>query len=148
MDRPGPRSSKDAPARRASSPRARRVFRLLVVGYAVATMVVMLLPPGTAPQPGGGDKLHHLLVFAVLAALATPAFPGRAGVVVVCVAAYGGALELVQPLMGRHGELGDAIADATGAVLGAGVALLLMHVVATAATRRYRRAASRHRPRH
>ena len=68
----------------------------------------------------------------------TLAKPRSAFWIVLLVAAYGGAIEILQPYVGRRRELSDAIANATGAFSGAllGVALNMFSAQAFAKARR------------
>ena len=85
---------------------------------------VLTLTPIQNPLPGT-DKSHHLVAFAALALPLSFSRPRLAPWVVVAAALYGGAIELIQPLVGRSGEVFDFMADAMGALIGgaAGVGL-------------------------
>jgi VanZ family protein len=67
------------------------------------------------------DKLAHVALFFAVArswlALALPRRPAAVVAVVAAAALYGGALELVQSLVGRRNEALDLAADALGAAL-------------------------------
>jgi VanZ family protein len=88
------------------------------------------MPLETVPAAPGGDKFHHLLAFGAIAftgVLGLPrAWERRWTWVMVAVSLYGGAIELIQPYVGRFGEWGDWVADAAGAVLGGIVAQILL----------------------
>jgi len=90
----------------------------------------MLMPAQAIPQPGGSDKLHHMLAFGALSVPATMLYPGRILAVVLCVIVFGGALELIQPLTGRFAEGADLIADGIGALAGVGIGLMLNRILA------------------
>lgn len=74
------------------------------------------------------DKVAHALVFAVGVWLwrrwsadwgASSARRGWGSAVwILIAAAWGGGVELVQPLVGRHAEWGDLLADVVGAAVG------------------------------
>ena len=126
----------------------RWAVRLAAVVSGLGIVVVMLLPPTTLTPPAvGGDKLHHMVAFAVLGLLVALAWRPRLVVTAGGVTLYGAALELLQPLTGRHAELGDVVADAVGAVLGAGLAVLLIRVAGQVRPGTCRQAASRYRSR-
>jgi VanZ family protein len=100
----------------------RLVKRGRIATAAIALLTVALtLTPGDEQihAPGGMDKLFHFLAFFALVlpvALTEP----RRWVLLVCLAAgLGGAIELIQPHVGRQAEWGDALANAAGALAGA-----------------------------
>ncbi len=64
------------------------------------------------------DKSHHFVAFAALALPLSFSRPRLAPWVVVAAAVYGGAIELIQPLIGPSGEVFDFMADAMGALIG------------------------------
>jgi VanZ family protein len=94
----------------------------LMVGLALT--VAMLWPLDTPPPaPEGSDKLVHLIAFAALA------FPlartGRLGLfsVLIGASAFGGAIELIQPMFNRSADVNDWIADTVGVLIGIGCGL-------------------------
>ncbi|MCC6624773.1 MAG: VanZ family protein [Deltaproteobacteria bacterium] len=88
------------------------------------------MPSDAVPRLDGphADKLHHLVVWFVLALLVWPAvhrgFPGRsrgfrAAVTFILLLAHGGLVELLQALVPhREADVLDLAADAVGAALG------------------------------
>ena len=95
----------------------------LIVGLALT--VAMLWPLDAPPPfPEGSDKLAHLIAFAALA------FPlartGRLGLLSVFIgaSAFGGAIELIQPMFIRSADVNDWIADTIGVTIGIGCGLL------------------------
>ena len=95
----------------------------LIVGLALT--VAMLWPlDAPPPAPEGSDKLVHLIAFAALA------FPlartGRLGLLSVFIgaSAFGGAIELIQPMFNRSADVNDWIADTVGVIIGIGCGLL------------------------
>jgi VanZ family protein len=99
---------------------------------AAAILLVSMLP---MPQPQMdkvpmADKFAHGLAYLALGfMLFASQLPGpRLRLVLAAVAAclvFGGLIELVQPLAGRHRELGDLIADFAGSAFGSLLALAL-----------------------
>lgn len=88
----------------------------LLLGTAIAVLALAPLPGRAVP---GSDKLHHMLA---MAALSFPLpFARRKLVVPVVLGAllYGGAIEIIQPFVGRDAALGDFWADVAGVILGA-----------------------------
>ena len=81
--------------------------------------VAMLWPlEAPPPAPDGSDKVVHLIAFAALS------FPlartGRIGLTPVFVgaSAFGGLIELIQPIFNRSADISDWVADILGVVLG------------------------------
>ena len=90
------------------------VTLLLAAAMAVATL--MPLPAGTGLP--GSDKTHHILGFALLALPMASVRPRAMLWLAPLLAAYGGAIEIVQPFVGRGRELADWLADLAGVGLG------------------------------
>jgi len=110
--------------------RERRELRRIVIGSAATLILALIIAVLTlAPMPSGGpagsDKIHHILAFAGLALPLPLVRPRLAIWVVLGVIAYGGSIELVQPFFGRQAEWADLVADAFGAVVGAGAGYVL-----------------------
>lgn len=75
-----------------------------------------------SPAPQGdlslSDKAYHVLAFAsVTFPVAFVQRWSKIWIVLIAIG-YGAAIELVQPFFGRGQELGDALANSVGAVLG------------------------------
>lgn len=88
------------------------------VALAVLVALATLTPLPRAVSVGGGDKLHHVIAFAALALPVSLLRPKVLPVAMLLLAAYGGAIELIQPLVGRSCELADWLADLAGILLG------------------------------
>lgn len=106
--------------------------------YAAALLVgaLSLVPGQVLPATSVSDKLEHLLAYAALGLIgATTARNGNRAVgSVLGVIAFGIAIELVQSFLpGRLAEIGDAVADAVGAVAGGAIAMALRRRVAAGA---------------
>jgi VanZ family protein len=110
----------------------RRIVLLLTALYWLALFVLTHLPPNTLHGPGG-DKLHHFLAYMVLSfmlgATFWQVFPKRRRIVPILVilvgAGYGVFDELTQIPVGRDAEVGDWIADISGATTAAAALFLL-----------------------
>lgn len=81
--------------------------------------IAMLWPINTPPPgPDGSDKFAHIIAFAALS------FPlartGRFGLLPVFkgASAFGGLIELIQPIFNRSADMNDWIANIIGVVLG------------------------------
>ena len=82
-----------------------RIAAALGLAVAAAIAVATLLPvPALPPAPPGGDKLHHFVSFAALVLPLVAVRPRAALWAVPLAVAYGGAIELIQPHVGRGGE--------------------------------------------
>jgi VanZ family protein len=96
---------------------------ILAVVIAVLTLV-----PREISGAQGSDKAYHFIAFA---ALAFPlAFAGQRPVSLIFLAAvaYGGMIEVLQPLTGRTADSADLFADALGALFGVVLGLYLGRV--------------------
>jgi len=103
-------------------PCERRLRAIRLVAWVVSGVILVLtLSPTNLTPPvsvAHVDKLMHVLAFFVWAALVTAGWrwPGR--LVLVVAVAFGGVIELVQPMTGRDAELADLAADLVGAAAG------------------------------
>lgn len=80
---------------------------------------VLTLTPAVAAAAAGNDKLGHFTAFALLVLPLSIAYPNRCLAVFTVAIAYGLAIELIQPYVGRDAEVADFVADVLGAALGA-----------------------------
>ncbi|MBZ0122822.1 MAG: hypothetical protein K8F31_02950, partial [Roseovarius sp.] len=93
-----------------------------------AAIVALTLGPVSPSPPmpvDHADKLWHALAFFAWAAVVTAGWRWPGWRVLVVAAAFGGAIELVQPLTGRDAELADLAADLAGAAAGLWLGLRL-----------------------
>lgn len=98
---------------------------LATAGFAYGALTP--LPP--LPGPPGSDKLAHLLAFAAIA-LPTALLSRHNLVWLLPVAlGFGGAVELIQPLVGRGREAMDFLFDGLGLLAGTGAGLTLQRLV-------------------
>lgn len=101
---------------------------LALVATAALALVIgfFTLSPGISDGGvPGSDKLHHALAFFALALPASFARPRLALWITLAAIAYGGAIELIQPHVGRDRDVWDFLADGMGAVAGAAVGVSL-----------------------
>jgi len=108
--------------------RAARIRLSIGLSLMVATAIgwLTLMPAENLPVAPGSDKLHHFLGFAALILPIAAVRPRMCLWTVPLAVAYGGAIELIQPHVGREGEWGDFLANAAGA-LGGALAGVLLH---------------------
>lgn len=80
----------------------------------------LTLTPITGPEIVGtnSDKLYHLIAFAALTFPSALLLPRLSAGVLILAILFGGAIEVIQPSLGRSGTPGDLIADILGALLG------------------------------
>lgn len=125
----GVRHAESGAARKAREQRAHRWRALgLGMGAVLAGIVAlaMLVPvPPRAPQAPGLDKLVHFLAFAALIFPVILTDSRRWYWAVPLAIAFGGAIELIQPSVGRGAEWLDWGADISGVLAGAALAELL-----------------------
>lgn len=99
------------------------IFLTIALGAVIA--VLTLMPPIEMEGPVGSDKLHHFTAFVALTLPLAIVRPRWSVLLFVAFSAYGAAIEILQPYMGRSRELADLIADMAGVGFGIVLALLL-----------------------
>ena len=104
-----------------------RLALLATLLLAVTIAWGTLTPTPPTPDLMGplSDKLYHVMAFAGLV-FPTALLYARSLVCILPLAAlFGGAIELVQPYMGREAEVADVLADLVGLALGTVTGLAL-----------------------
>ncbi len=81
-----------------------------------------LIPGSSLPDAPGSDKLHHFVAYAAIVFPVCVVRPRAALWMVPLAVAYGGMIEAIQPTFGRTADLGDVVANTTGALIGAAAA--------------------------
>ena len=124
----------------------KRKRRIMAIGLTLVLSIIiaiLTLLPVSAPQGvPGTDKAHHLLGFAALTLPSALLYPRSLAIVLPCSLLFGGAIELIQPYVGRQGEFADFFADAVGALIGVGVGLALRTVTIAILARQCRKAST------
>ena len=92
------------------------IYATIIIAFAIA--LATLTPVETLPNVSGSDKLHHLISFAILTLPIAIIRPNAMWIIMCLSIAFGGAIELLQPLVNRSCEMADFLADAVGAILG------------------------------
>lgn len=87
-----------------------------VLGLVIA--ILTLMPPIQTDMPAGPDKLYHFVAFVALAVPLATVRPRWSVALFVLLTAYGAAIEILQPYVGRSRELADLIADMAGIACG------------------------------
>lgn len=108
--------------------------QLTLLGLAVIAYL-SLSPLDRLPDAPGGDKLHHLVAYALLALPACLAQPRALPALLALFLFWGGAIELIQPFVNRYGEWADFLANAAGVGLGFALSLPLRSLTARGARR-------------
>ena len=98
--------------------RARKIdiYATIIIAFVIG--LATLTPVETLPNVSGSDKLYHLISFAILTLPIAIIRPNAMWIILSLSIAYGGAIEVLQPLVNRNCELADLIADACGSMLG------------------------------
>ncbi len=97
---------------------AHALTTLLALIIAALTLVPTVQPPGNFQYQ---DKVYHLIAFAGLLLPSATLYPRALRWTVPFALALGGAIEIIQPSIGRSGDMADFAADA----LGVGVGILI-----------------------
>ncbi|WP_435988413.1 VanZ family protein [Sulfitobacter sp. SH24] len=105
--------------------RRRSIASWLTFGLSVCIAVLTLIPSNAGPHVPGGDKVHHVLAFMALTLPSAVFYPKALVRVVLAAALYAGLIEIIQPFVGRSGEIADFLADLLGIAIGAMIGLLL-----------------------
>lgn len=105
---------------RASGDASRRTLAFNLTALVAIAIAILTLAPLTAPGfLPGTDKIYHLISFATLALPGAVLYPRALGLVLPFTVFFGGAIETIQPVVGRSGEWPDFYADIAGVGLGA-----------------------------
>ena len=98
--------------------RARKIdfYATIIIAFAIG--LATLTPVEKLPQVSGSDKVYHLIFFAILTLPIAIIRPQAIWIILSLSIAYGGLIELLQPLVNRNCEMADLLADAVGAMLG------------------------------
>lgn len=98
---------------------------MIRVALAITSVVAVAIAYGTLSPPSTEasilpltDKQIHALAFMMLVLPLGWARPDWAIWIIIGALAYGALIEILQPAVGRSGELGDLVADGVGVVLG------------------------------
>ena len=107
----------------------RRLLRIAFYAAAALVGVLSLVPSTTLPSTSIGDKMEHVIAYAVLGLLGAASSERRIMRVILGLAAFGLAIEMLQTFSpGRSPDLLDVAADIAGAGVGCGLAILLRHM--------------------
>lgn len=103
-----------------------RSFLLWLTGFLAAVISVLTLSqPGIAGSFKGADKAFHTIAFACLVLPTAIGRPRSLRWLIPAALLFGGAIELVQPLVGRGREVLDFLADIFGLGIGVTIGLTI-----------------------
>lgn len=103
---------------------------LLTIGILSAITALSLWPLDNLPEVPGTDKTHHLVAYALLMLPTAISKPKGWIFIGLLFIAYSGAIELIQPIVNRHGEWADLAANSAGILLGVFVAMVINKIEA------------------
>ena len=117
----------------------RRVTALgitLIIGVSIAalTLLPIDLPLSSVP---GSDKVHHFIAFGALTFPCALIYQHAIRWILPFALIFGVLIELIQPYVGRHGEIADFYADALGALLGLMMGLIANVLIMQLYRKRY-----------
>ena len=97
----------------------KKIYWLLTLIFLVLILIGTLFPRDIIVTPDlGSDKNYHFLGFALLVMPLTFQSLKNAFWLLPVAVVFGAIIELLQPYLGRNGELDDLYADAFGALIG------------------------------
>ncbi len=106
------------------SPSARRAMAYTLTIALAALIGCLTLSPAITPPQGmflGMDKIYHILGFSALILPGAVLYPRALFWTIPAALLFGGAIEIIQPSVGRARELADFVADGFG--VGGGILL-------------------------
>ena len=108
----------------------RHVSAIFATGALAVAIAYLTLTPLQVDLDLGSDKLYHFIAFAALVLPCALLYARTLIWVLPAAILFGGAIELIQPYVGRGRELADFGADAVGVVIGAALGLSLRAIAA------------------
>ena len=113
--------------------RTRNIDIYATIIIAVVIGMATLTPVEELPAVSGSDKLYHLISFAILTLPIAVIRPKALRVILILSVGYGGAIEVLQPLVNRNCELTDFLADVGGVALGMAMSKAFVRLLPTIA---------------
>ena len=102
---------------------------VLVTGFLFATIAgLTLLSVPHLPAASGHDKLYHGIAFAALTFPICSFRPSGSIIILRLAALFGAMIEIIQPLVGRQGDIMDFWADVVGICLGWSLAQIYLRL--------------------
>ena len=106
--------------------KASKIAIALTVIFGVTIAWGTLMPLKELPPVPGTDKIQHLIAFGVFVLPVSLLLPARSWLIFIIAVVYGGLIEIIQPHVNRHGELGDFFANTVGALIGVLISRLIL----------------------
>jgi VanZ family protein len=104
----------------------RQALRIAFYGASALVAALSLAPSATLPPTSIGDKMEHVIAYAVLGLLGAASSVRGPMRTILGLAAFGIAIEALQAFSpGRSPDPLDVVADVIGATLGCGAAIVL-----------------------
>jgi VanZ family protein len=107
---------------------------IIATGILAAVIAYLTLTPRNLDLGLSSDKLYHFIAFAALVFPCALLFAKKLIWVLPAAMLFGGAIELIQPFVGRAGELADFVADVVGVLIGVAFGLILRSILTRRAT--------------
>ena len=102
------------------------IYWTLTLLFLILIVFGTLFPRKVIETPDlGSDKQYHFLAFALLVMPLTYSKLKNTYWMLPLAILFGALIELIQPFVGRHGEIKDLYADALGSVIGVCVIALI-----------------------
>jgi len=111
--------------------RTRNIDIYATIIIAVVIGMATLTPVEELPDVSGSDKLYHFISFAILTLPIAVIRPKAGWVMFILSVGYGGAIEVLQPLVDRNCELTDFLADVGGVALGMAMSKAFVRLLQT-----------------
>jgi VanZ family protein len=104
-----------------------RLFLILAWFSVFLIVVLSIVPASLRPVSGLPHALEHFLIFLITGAAFALAYPGRQLVNCGGLTAFAGLVEIAQIWsFGRHARISDFIVDALAALIGVGLAWIVL----------------------
>ena len=113
--------------------RARKIDIYVTIIISIALGLATLTTVEKLPTVSGSDKAYHLILIAILTLPIAIIRPNAMWIILSLTTAFGGAIELLQPLVNRNCELTDFLADVGGVALGMAMSKALVRLLPTIA---------------
>ena len=108
-----------------STRRALALTATAILSFVIAYLTLSPSPPQVGVEELLSDKAYHVIAFAALVFPSALLYARSLIWMVPAALLFGGAIELIQPYVGREAEVADFLADAVGLSVGIVSGLIL-----------------------